>query len=290
MEKNLIWLSTSLFCKKEIWHQLLNKGIHPFIKQQESDNLIDFLIEINYLSGENIRMALLVEEANAECVARLTDEYFKSFFLKNDFPVKELQLPLEGVFLPFQLNSIQYGLYEPRKVKQSAYANDQVASQLSSIIIAALKDDLIDEETLITLAFYLNTALIKTVSKHTNTSMQLLLPYYSSAGALYSIYDDVIIGKFEENREMLQEIVSDIFSIDHNIPDWLKNWIKQCEDLFKNNPGQQPTIIFSRIIYLINKHLGITENMAALLYYFIRNIYHAFSIVDEKFNPLDEPE
>ena len=161
MEK-MIWLSVSIFCNKSNWHTLLNNGIEPFVLADK--NIINYTLELNYLSGENMRLSLLVDEIDAPVVAKSTDIYFKKYFSDAGLSIRPITFPVEGVFMPFQANTVQYGLYHHHIITRGEIERYELQINLSRILLVALKDDIIDDQTILTFGFYLKMGLIKTLS------------------------------------------------------------------------------------------------------------------------------
>src|SRR5690554_2737148 len=111
----MIWLSISLFCSKSNWHILFANGVNPFII---ANSFIEhYIIEFNYLSGDNIRLSILTNQSIAPQVARNADDYFKTYFLNANLSTNQIKLSGKGVFIPFKENAIQFGLYYPIKIK-----------------------------------------------------------------------------------------------------------------------------------------------------------------------------
>jgi hypothetical protein len=286
MAQDLAWLSASLFCGKDHWNALLSKGIKPFINQLVPQKEVkSFHVQFSYASGENIRLALQTEAAQAKQLAKRMDLYFKDFFSKVNFPKKEIKLPVDGVFMPFPPNTIQYGLYKlPKEKSARALDENHLKQELSLLMIEALGEECIDEETILTFAFYLHMAWVKSVSSHHAKLEGLMGLYREDAYALpgESMDSAFLSEKYRDNEILLLGIFYDIMDqqptgIDH-IPAWLENWMGLCKRTTeKRLPSFQDKdkafeLIHLQMVHFIHTQLGITENMKRLLFYFISQI------------------
>ena len=78
MQQKLTWLKVSLFTKMRNWHHLLRE-IELFISKN-SLHVVDYLMELNSICGENIRLAILVSDDSVTEFVPVIDDYFKRFF------------------------------------------------------------------------------------------------------------------------------------------------------------------------------------------------------------------
>ncbi len=280
MAENSLWLSTSLFCSKNHWNILLSDGIKPFIMSMpDEEELASFQIEFNYLNGENIRLALLTKVEQAETLAKKADTYFKKFFSISALPTNKPDLTDWGIFMPFPSNTIQYGLFKIDPLNLHDTKTFSFQKELSLIIADGLSEENIDQETIITFAFYLHVALIKLIKDKNPATINELLQWYDTT-AFHKTEEpmdmEFLKAKYEDNKEVLLEITEDIIkhpSSVNKVPDWLEGWMDLCEKeliSYTLKEGDKTlTQIHSRITYYINKQLGITEEMKWVLYYFI---------------------
>lgn len=280
MQENLLWLSTSLFCCKSHWNYLLREGVKPFLNDTTHEKYLrSYQLEFNYLNGENIRLALLAKEDHAETLAKKTDNYFKNFFSISALPTNEPDLTDWGIFMPFPANSIQYGLYKVDPLNRNDEKDYSFQRELSLLIAEGLGEENIDQETIITFAFYLHVALIKLITaKDPAITTELMQSYHTVPFHETDEHEDIefMTAKYEDNKEVLQEIAEDIMKhtpSSTTVPSWLERWMELCEAELISDSGQyqEKTLnnIHSRIIYFINKHLSITDKMRLVLYYFI---------------------
>ena len=282
MEQNPVWLSTSLFCNKNHWNDVLVNGIKPFLDhnmRQKQLNLYN--VEFNYIRGDNIRLSLQTQDTYAEELAKQTDEYFKKFFSQKNYPTKEYDF-FDTVFMPFPVNTIQYGLY---KNKILSNHNDdrlyRIRKTLSDLMIIVLSDDVIDEEKILLFAFYLMIIYKKILTKNHYTIDFTLQYQQHQVNRNVSIAEGMVAETYAENKEVLQEIAADL-STPENLKDneffLLRDWIKLCEDdvaaTIQGNK-EYSILLYSNYLetfHLINRQLAITDNMAVMLLYFVSQI------------------
>ena len=275
MEDDYIWLSISLFCCKKEWNQLVLNGIEPFLNNKETTILLNnYTLELNYLSGENIRLSLLTAENKASLLAKHADEYFKRYFLNANLFLPETHLPVDGIFMPLPVNTIQYGLYPPRKIARSEIEKDAFSTGLSSIMITALSDDTIDEESIITFAFYLQTGLLKAITKTGVTVPETLKSEMNFDQQ--QIYNATIKLKFNDSKDILTEIADDVMMDIDNVPEWLKSWLLLCSSEIEKNRVvkiDEVRSFYRKIVAIINRHLAIQPQISLMLSYFIENTF-----------------
>lgn len=272
MENELIWLRSSVFSAKENWHRILEQ-IQIFIDLWKRQQRIKkFILEFNYLSGENIRFSILCRDDFKHLIAKKLNEQFTTFFLKKNFSVKKLALPINGVFLPHPANTIRYGLYNIVNVNPET---EQINMMISLVIIQALCNEPIDEESILTFAFYLYAGTLKAF-RNCNKVFNRTTHYANLFNTVRTdqIDVDIVKNKYESSKEMLSEIFDEIMSGIHIGP-WLDSWILTCETEIKRRTnclspqderGAQIAWLFINSIYI---HLGLSENMKLMLDFFM---------------------
>lgn len=274
MGQNSGWLSISLFCSREYQHILLYKGIKPFVKEASDQLLLEaYQLEFNDTNGENIRLKLLTNQRNSKLLAEQASAYFKQFFIAVKLPFKEIQLPPDELFMPFNPNTVQYGLYTI--VSSNDLKGCQLETGFSHLMTEALENQVIDEETIITLGFYFHIGLLKVLKqrKLDFAYKDVLLRYtdYASTdpGSMHTAY--------QESKAMLLEIYQDIMEQERydDIP-WLERWMHLCEEELNRQielaGNQLNDIIQYRFIFLVHTHLDINKYINFLLWYFIKQV------------------
>lgn len=259
--KASIWLAISLFCEKKNWHILINDAIAPFIQKMHIEGtLISFNISLNYAGGKNIRLGLYVSDDCKEILALEADEYFKSYFSKANLSVKPLSLPIDSIFMPYPANTIQYGLYK----NQNNYNNMDEA--ISTTILQTLNDEIIDEDILITISFYLLTALTLLLKADVLNTVSIYQNIYEHGGL--TIKSDTIKGQYKQAKYMLDEIYN---SLQHNydIPVWLIHWKNFCVNYISKNGPNNQHYLYNSVVNQLFIQLGFTPGMRTLLNYFI---------------------
>lgn len=282
MQENLLWLSTSLFCCKSHWNYLLREGVKPFLNDRTNEKYLrSYQLEFNYLNGENIRLALLAKEDHTETLAKKADNYFKNFFSISALPTTEPDLTHWGIFMPFPANSIQYGLYKVDPLNLNDEKDYSFQKELSLLIAEGLGEESIDQETIITFAFYLHVALIKLIKDKDPAITTELMQLYNTT-LFHQTEEDMDIefikAKYEDNKEVLQEIAEDIMQhtpSSATVPSWLERWMELCEAelaSYKREERGKFIKVHNHVFYLINKHLGIKNELKFLLNYFISQL------------------
>jgi len=276
MQQTHTWLKVSLFTKMWNWHYLLRE-IKLFISKNKH-YVISYLIEFNSLCGDNIRLAILVPGGFAIEFVSVVDNHFKHFFLERNLRTEAVWLPVAGIFKPFDQNTIQYGLFDvPYSVSEA-----KLAANLSGIILTALKDDEIDDETLVTFAFYLHVAIFK-LSKDDPGLSHEVGSYYTNAVSLTGgdINMEFLADKFESNKQDLADIYHDIMVENKSdLPGWLNDWtaciMDEMEISNANLTEGFKTKKQDRITSTVNMQLGLSRSSWLMIRYFLQQTINSY--------------
>ncbi|MGV8096400.1 MAG: glycosyltransferase family 2 protein [Mangrovibacterium sp.] len=288
MNSTFEWVSASLFCDQENWNKLLKDGINSLVKELKDIEACKFQIYFNRTNGSNIRFSLLTMQEQAGYLRERMDQHFENFF--QSIHKKELKLSDEDIFMPFPSNSVQYGLYD-LYYNQELNAIYSFQEQYSRIIIDGLSEEIIDDEAIITFAFYLHVALIKTLMNYYKGNVNELILFYQTEDSYF--WDSKLTRQYLlDNKEVLFDIVQDIednWKDAENMDlDWVKRWIKICniqiqEQIVENVISAQETNdkirkIQRELVFVVNKQLGISGNLEKVLFYLLSQIlFHHFN-------------
>jgi hypothetical protein len=183
---------------------------------------------------------------------------------------------------------------------------------LSQIILDAFKNDCIDDENILSFAFYLQMGLIKIMtnidpdfinklkSEFIMTSFDYSekdkmsdIPAQNFDAEIASIDDDfepiwqdfITHKKFEGNKEILLEIAKDIMETDSqsDLFPWLEKWLVICKNMIdsanQNNiltNGASTTSIlestYIRLMRAVYQHLGLSGQTNTIVTYFVQRI------------------
>ncbi|RXF70369.1 hypothetical protein [Arcticibacter tournemirensis] len=271
--RTLVWLNASLFCKKNHWGTILNNGTKPFVKELMEQRAINsYSIELSFFEGDHVQFSVLLEEQNVPMIERMMSQYFCSFFDDAGFDSPDLQLPINRLFLPFPCNSIRYGLYNAFVWPMNQVLID-VQRELSDIIMQVLGEEIVDEELLVTLGFYLHSMWLTRKKKNIeldrnneNSGFHEPINYQTAEGELVQAR---IHARYLQTREMLEEIYQIVRKVDDQscdeYPAWLRKWSMTCDGYLRNinyNNNEVPG--------LISHHLGLTPIMNFMVLYFLK--------------------
>lgn len=263
-------LSFSLFAVRSVWNLVLAEGVRGFLDQNKR-LILRFNIEFSYFCGESIRFSVFCESRHAELLSMKTDVFFKAFFREKCFPAKEIVLPVDGIFLPFPANTIQYGLYENPSLSDRL---DTIKEAISGIILNTLAEDIIDDESIFTLAIYLHLGLLREVKRLSDVALQNLKFYH---GHTDPGEKDLLKENYETNKMIYAEIYSDVFNRRRDTEDevslWLNNWIELCSNLIAFDFNDQTDIVPAlAIASTIDKLLGVDASRKLVLSNIIQNL------------------
>ncbi|MEO8948261.1 MAG: hypothetical protein ABI308_07615 [Mucilaginibacter sp.] len=271
MATDTIWLSTSLFCNKAQWGTLFFDAIEPFITVEKKNQLKDYTIKVNYLGGENLQFSLLTDKKSAPLLAKKTNDYFTQYFAISISSGPTIKLPVDGMFLPFK-NCIRYGLYPPQLPIDNEENNYSLSIVFSQIFLDALKNEEVDDETILTFAFYLQVGLIYSISLKHPQFREGLKSTFKKNPLNEDLDITMIRSKFEDNKVGLLEIVNDINNSNINLPNWVVTWLQLCDiEVSQTDNDKSPQSIYNNIIMSVYNHLGINYTMSNMLSYFIEH-------------------
>jgi hypothetical protein len=274
--ESTVWSTSSLFCSKKNWHLLLQSGIKPLLQKTVSDNgILTYKVKLNYKRGENIRLAWLTDLSNAESTAKQIDAYFTDYFKASGFSGGQVPFYGTSIFMPFPVNTVQYGLY-------SIYSNDfyDLEEGLSDAMTMELSENDLDDESILTFAFYLNLSAIKSLLNYCEGMIDWVKANYIHNGVHESAGVDLLkIGyEVDKNKAMIVDIAKDVFA-ERRLQDanfmWLEKWERACYNMYAQNSfdgmdAEQLQVAYFAVLNIIKNNLSLREEEATMLDLFIK--------------------
>lgn len=250
----MIWLSISLFCSKQNWHTLMANGVDVFLKNNSV--IKGFRIELNYLYGENLRLALLTEEENARALANVVSNYFIDHFKKTGISKTTIKTIKKGIFMSFPENSIQFGHFPPEIISKGEMEHHSFSTPISKAMLNAFMHEEIDDEMILTFAFYLHIVMIKTFYVKGITVNKIFSLLANTTKLNEPERQPVKYEMFEITQEIMQS----------NMPiqelDWLNNWYIHCLStlsIYEADLEKEAEKKYFLFINSLNSQLGITN-------------------------------
>lgn len=243
------WISFSIFAPRKNWPRLLSE-LDVFLNSDSlSTPVVRRIVEFNNMYGSNIRLFVLPATGKSPSLTTL----IQTFFQDN----------LEVQLIP--------AMHSPMLTGNTTALAIRVL--LSDIIIGAFKTEAIDDDALFTMALYLHLTLLK----KNKAAISLILSCENTDGIMKDAATTTMMGllevEYSSNRELLDEIKSDIFHCnDTDLPGWLPAWIRGYETITGATPEQTFPAIYRCTCYLIMKQLGLTGPLVARLEYFIKKM------------------
>ncbi|MXV13894.1 hypothetical protein [Hufsiella ginkgonis] len=271
MTTDIVGVSVSLFCVKRHFHHLLKKGVEVFLERHMSQ-VHDLEIRLSDIRGEHILLVLWCDNQQARTIAKNADLFFKDFFISYNFTVDEIVLPVPGIFMPFPANTVRYGLH-------IAKDRDPLRTKFSAILIEAMGSNEIDDESIITFAFYLYLGMIRKRRivhfSHRNYNYaavhQLTKPSVK--------HEEDLFNEYLLQEDLLVEIAREVMLSDEIIvaksTSWMGAWLALCEPLTIGSPE---TAHDSHLVQIINEQVGLGEESKMLLNCFLNNALAACQV------------
>ncbi len=189
------YLCISIFYGKSYWHQILVKAIGPFL--EENKDILVYILSLSLERGEHIRLTLVVEQKNAEQVARNADEFFRRYLKRHpssSFP--NSLIPNDGLFVNFKNNTLHYGVFEIFAFERESQCTGQYLVGLSQVVLGIFKE--YHKQTLnnyVEIMLQLFTVYHKTMSESNEKTI--------------NIFDSLLIDEYQKIDEAaLQRIAS----------------------------------------------------------------------------------
>jgi len=293
MKKKTSWLSVSIFSKQKDWNFILTNAIRPIIGNFiQTNHIITYAIEFNYSRGQNLRLSIMAYRWGLKKFMTALDAHFKSFLLDNKMLPEIHSLPVDGIFMPYPFNTLQYGLHKPEGLNKVGVKGSRLVNlmneqysfyqTLSEIIMEALGEEEINDELIVTFSYYLHLILMNCICKRYSEDLEIFWSSYDlpENKSNQEMVREFFAPKFLQNFEVLKDIRNDVFRNGNLIliesPGWIKKWEMACLheiDQQKNFEfPKAPNInIHLNIVESINRTLGVKKNIKQLLYYFIFN-------------------
>lgn len=268
MKSKNILVATSLFCSRKNWPALL-RAVDLFTKTIYERQF--YCLEFNYLSGENIRFSFLTNEETADDLLKQTDQYFKDFFLKANSCNAEQNIN-KGIFKLFEKNTICYGLYEPITIRRNEKKNYVLQFTLSEVIIDALKDEEeLDDEAILTFAYYLVITVIQTSVRNRLVQKKILFEHFEfSCRRAEQLEKEFINAKFRDNQPILEQIFDSIENKSSLV--WVEKWKDFIVEIINKKDNLDANSKIFLLFDQIKLRLGFTQMMESLLNCFIFRI------------------
>lgn len=231
MYKNYVWLPISLISARVNWGSIL-KSIHDFLKSNDIDgNQYIFKISFSYEEFEAINFTLLSHYPPQNELIFNIDKYFRNILA--NFPKHTSSINYQSLtclFQPFNCNSIHYGLYPPIFLNVKSYENFNVEVELTKLIIIEFQDKEINDEELLTFAFYITYSFLNQIlPSNTTTRDAFICEVISKAHKLDAETTLILSDLFTDSHSEIMEIAIDIeIKRSNKLPNWMKYWLSIC--------------------------------------------------------------
>jgi hypothetical protein len=247
------------------WGGILQAAVIPFLEANKNA-FHSFYITLNSTPGEHLRLSLVTDKDNCTAISSAAADWFNtSFQMARDFKAPPVVYVDESE--PLAYDNIPMA------------AVDGFYGQTTTILLKTLAGMNITDETLLTYACYLHLALIGSLAARFNKAPLFFSPLYDPASLSShpdtSLVNELIVLKFEENSAFILETAGILLSGTQpdNIPEFITAWLKavsaEIDKLLPDKNGHLLSTMHRYFALSINRQLGITVNMRALLYYFI---------------------
>lgn len=279
MENKSVWLSTTLFGRRQNWNRILRQ-IHILMNQPAFGlGATPFIVEFDYLSGESIHFSFLRKDDDYTDMLEYIDNFFKTFFLSLENKDDKFSLP--SIFLPIPYHSIQYGIYPPLSINEDEAIVFEPQVLFSKIIIDAFSDEILADEIILAFSFYVLFGMCHVIiTIQPSLQKKLFDIFFASPSSNNEERDAFVRQKFDENKKILFDIAEDIMmNRETEFPKWLAQWLAFCKKRCLE-PGSFEALC-EQTIFIVRKQLSLNDDMFLVLSCFIweslQNFYHVES-------------
>jgi hypothetical protein len=220
-----IWANFSIFVSLSNSHYIFSV-IREFLEEFKSLNINEYALRFNTDGGNNIQFAVLIHEKQIEYYVGFISDRIEATFTSNALKVLS-PLPKEKMFMDQYINTLHFGLFDPNKTIQ--LSDIKIETALADGLINALRNEIVDEELIVTYGYYIHVILISTYLKYFNKpiSHEILKYYLQDSGDNPFLGSLVNSKRFQENKELLTEIKRDIFNSTYfEYNPWIKSLIE----------------------------------------------------------------
>jgi hypothetical protein len=280
MNNKTDFIRISIFTSKENWNIVLQKCIKSFLAIKSIKECVKtYNISFNNKRGDNIRISILVSVTELERVANRADSYFKNFLINSNLTKLDMPPGKDDIFLPFPVNTVQYGLYLEKGI-ESKYYFPELKENLSQIIVNTLSNEIVDDETIFSFSLYLHlilTNVLKKTIKEFNPIFYHYCENFMTQEKNDPLKDDAET-YFIGNSQVILEIYEDVINSLHKRQvSWMSTWQNICKkevlNLAKNLDLKQDILSIYQILFdSINNQIGISKFSQNLLIYTIKRL------------------
>lgn len=273
----------AIFYNQNQWHLLVNKCIKPILKQLKDKNQIaGFFLFTQKIKGDHIKLIINPSKENKINFKAIKNK-IEIFIKEHPSQVATNRGKIETFFMDFPNNSVlklnlntqQYQGIDKMELRQ----------EISKLIIIALAAEEICMESQLTFILYMQLGLIKSIFptvEETINSIHLLNNFENISIEVKDDTDEINEAEFEkcfqnlfiENKDVLNEIINDIWNINTEATFWMADWIHYCQNKiaeigFENLYYQSSSILISHLGLPSSQKL--TQSFTTLISNSLRN-------------------
>jgi hypothetical protein len=263
----------SIFYNQEWWHKLLADVIKPFIESERGE-LKYWYVSLNTNRGEHITVAFDAESSNAEVIKNKFLTQVNAYLSNSPSAIKEINYPLEGIFMDYPNNSIELDIDTPINLSDNSMI--AVRQQFSEIVLEVGSSRVMDIESIFAFIIYLQLGIIKAGYSNSKrarmASLKLLLFLNTQEGGATDANSTEasnnipFIQIFDVNKDLIGEIVEDIWRGGEQDADlkWMENWELICRQFSAGREFHEAFVLLSRICYeQLGLYGGNIQNIAS---------------------------
>lgn len=257
----------SIFYPKDGWHHLLRDCLFPTITSNKV--LIDeskYYIHFCTLQGYHLRLSVVVNSDKELLFKDVISKSINEFLISFPSVSAKLCFPLDGFFMNYPNNSLQYNIYRPYPAVTSGFDEHlllQLRNEITLLIKQKLVYNVIDDDTLLSAAIEIQSCIAKGLF---NAPDDWILNFVKVIMTIQKDFDLDVCDRLEVKANLIIKVNSDdLLLIAKNLL-VIENYSRLChlcQSLSHKSINRRA--VFLRMNSILFEHLGLQKKYLLLL-------------------------
>lgn len=249
----------SVFYNRADWHTLI-QFLSPHLREGiDSKTVKAYYLHLNRHRGDHI--SLIIHLASDQSMLNdMFSDLIRNFLERHPSACESVHYPINDFFMPYPNNSVWINHNKHRKVFYTAETKpvEDIRMHISTALIAAVGDEEISLETVVTFSLYMHLGMIHAITDNMAEAQQFIkeIIYGNQPDSRVDEYniaekDDAwrfFQQLFDENQSVLIQIVDDVWNGSTDVPPWLASWKVNCKRILDVEDSRSEFLKLSGLI------------------------------------------